>query len=257
MKFGVCVGDNIANMKIAKEIGYDYVETNCGNIVRADEKLIEEIKKVGIPVLSANCFIGLRVVGPERDENKIEEYVSKLFERASYLGIKVLVFGSSGARKMREEEGLSHDECIDQIAYFLKKFVAPLAEKYNIRVAIEPLRPAECNIINTIAQGVEVSKKVGSSYVKVLADVKHMCDQGEPLSEIDKYAEYLIHAHTSDAYGDENHGRMFPKQSNKFNQADFIEPLKKAGVELCSIEADVIDFEKDAKEAYNILKNFR
>ena len=39
----------------------------------------------------------------------------------------------------------------------------PVAEKYDIPVAIEPLRPEECNAINTVDDGVEIllNKKAG------------------------------------------------------------------------------------------------
>ena len=44
------------------------------------------------------------------------------------------------------------------------------------------------------------------------------------------------------------------KAGDKFDQRDFIEPLKAIGVECVSIEADVIDFPADAAEAYKILR---
>ena len=257
MKIGVCVGDNIENMLIAKKIGYDYVETNAGDLVKADEELFVKMKNVGIPILTSNCFIGMRVVGPERDFDAMEKYVDKLFSRASELGLKIMVFGSSGARKRRDEEGLTADECREQVADFLKKFVAPRAEKYNIRVAIEPLRPAECNIINTISDGVEIAKKVGSPNIKVLCDLRHMYVQDEPMSEIEKYADWLIHCHTSNPEGDEKHDRTFPKAKDNFNQDDFLIPCINAGMEMCSIEAGVTDFETDAREAFEVLKKYR
>ena len=44
---------------------------------------------------------------------------------------------------------------------------------------------------------------------------------------------------------------------NLFNQADFIEPLKAIGVEHCSIEANVLDFESDIRDAYEVLGKLR
>ncbi len=257
MKIGVCCGDNVERMKIAKAIGYDYVESNSGDIVKADDELFNQMKNAGIPILSSNCFIGYRIVGPEKDEKKIREYTQKLFARAKELGIEILVFGSSGARKYKEEPGTSIDSCREEITEFLCDIVAPLAEKYEIRVAVEPLRPGECNVINHIAQGVEIAKKVNSPYVKVLADLMHMRLGDEPLSEIEKYSEWLIHAHTSNPDGDGEHRRTYPKAGDKFNQDDFMLPIINAGVEMCSVEADVIDFEQDAREAFEVLKKYR
>ena len=184
----------------------------------------------------------------------VKEYLEELFKRGAYLGIKYFVFGSSGARRI--PEGMSLEEGRAQIVDFLKRLVVPVAEKYNIRVAIEPLRPAECNAINTVADGIEVAKKVDSPYVKVLADVKHMYEQNEDFKLLYDYKGWVIHAHTSNPDPDPslNKKRIYPKAGDKFDQRDFIEPLKAIGVECVSIEADVIDFPADAAEAYKILR---
>ncbi len=257
MKFGVCLGADVEKMKIAKALGYDYCESNCGDIVKKPIEHIEEMKAVGLPVWAANCFIGLRVVGNERDDEKIAEYLETLFSRGAQLGIKLFVFGSSGARKI--PEGMSLGEGRAQIVDFLKNLVVPVAEKYNIPVAIEPLRPAECNAINTIADGVKIAKAVDSPYIKVLADVKHMYEQGEDFNLLRELKGMIIHAHTSNPDPDPTAGpkRIFPKEGDGFNQADFIEPLKAIGVEQCSVEAGVIDFEADAKAAIELLAQFK
>ncbi len=257
MKFGVCIGTDIENMIIAKDLGYDYCETNCGGIVKATFEHLEAMKAVGLPVLSANCFIGLRVVGEERDNNKISEYLEELFSRGAYLGVKCFVFGSSGARKI--PDGMSLAEGREQIIYFLKNFVVPVAQKYNIPVAIEPLRPAECNAVNTVNDGIEIAKAVNSPYIKILADAYHMYEQGENMNSLRELEGWIIHAHTSNPAPDSSIGkkRIYPKNGDSFNQADFIEPLKAIGVECCSVEADVNDFYTDAESAIELLSQFR
>ncbi len=253
MKFGVCVGTDIEKMKLIKAVGYDYAEGHCQEIARKDKDYLDEMKATGLPVVAANCFIGLRIVGEEKDEAAVREYLAKLFENASYLGLKYLVFGSSGARRI--PEGMSLEEGREQIVDFLKNDVLPLAEKYNITVAIEPLRPEECNAINTVADGVEIAKKIGSPYIKVLADVAHMYVQNEPMECLLEYKDWLVHAHTSnpDPAPESNRKRIYPTVSDEFSQASFVEPLKEIGVEHCSIEAEVIDFESDIVKAYEVL----
>ncbi len=257
MKFGICVGTDIEKMKLMKSLGYDYAESHCQEIVRRDTAHFDAMKATGLPVIAANCFIGMPVVGENRDFAAIDEYLETLFSKAAYLGLKHLIFGSSGARRI--PDGMSLEEGRAQIVEFLKYHVVPVAEKYNIPVAIEPLRPEECNAINTIDDGVAVAKAVDSHYVKVLADVAHMFVQGEDMQKIVVYKDYIIHAHTSNPDPDPSLGRkrIYPKESDGFSQADFIEPLKAAGVEYCSIEAEVIDFPTDAENAYDILKTLR
>lgn len=257
MKFGVCVGTDTEKMKLIKSIGFDYAESHCQQIASKSQEHLDAMKATGLPVVAANCFIGLRVVGEEKDGAAIEEYLSRLFKNASYLGLKYLVFGSSGARRI--PEGMSLEEGRAEIVDFLKNYVVPQSEKYNLPVAIEPLRPQECNAINTIDDGVEIAKKVGSPYIKVLADVAHMCYQNEPMEKLLKYKGWIVHAHTSNPGPDSelDKNRIYPKAGDDFRQESFIEPLKAIGVEHCSIEANVIDFETDAREAYEILKKLR
>ena len=257
MKIGVCVGTNIEKMNLIKSIGYDYAESHCQEIASKSIEHLDAMKATGLPVIAANCFIGMRVVGEEKDSEKITEYLERLFKNASYLGLKYLVFGSSGARRI--PEGMSLEDGRAEIVDFLKNYVVPQAEKYNLPVAIEPLRPQECNAINTIDDGVEIAKKVNSPYIKVLADVAHMFYQNEEMNKLLEYKGWIIHAHTSNPNPAPSLDckRIYPKTGDAFSQANFIEPLKAVGVEHCSIEADVLDFEKDATEAYEVLKNLR
>ncbi len=257
MKFGVCVGTDIEKMKYIKALGYDYAEGHCQEIAKKDKAYLDEMKAIGLPVVAANCFIGLRVVGEEKNYAEIDAYLGKLFENASYLGLEYLVFGSSGARRI--PDGMSLEEGRAEIIDFLKNHVVPLAEKYNITIAIEPLRPEECNAINTVADGVEVAKAVNSPYVKVLADVAHMYVQNESMESLLEYKDWVVHAHTSNPDPDSSLGRkrIYPAENDEFSQASFVNVLKEIGVEYCSIEAEVQNFETDAKNSYEILKELK
>ena len=257
MKFGVCIGTDIEKMKYIKSLGFDYAESHCQEIVRKDKEYLDAMKATGIPVIAANCFIGMKVVGEEKDETKIKEYLETLFANASYLGLKHLVFGSSGARRI--PDGMTLEEGRAEIVDFLKNLVAPLAEKYNLPVAIEPLRPEECNAINTVADGVEIAKRAGSPYIKVLADVAHMYVQNESMESLLEYKGMIIHAHTSnpDPAPELDKKRIYPKEGDSFSQSSFVNALNAIGVEYCSIEADVLDFESDARDAYEVLKELR
>lgn len=257
MKIGVCVGTDIEKMKLIKALGYDYAEGHCQEIAKKDKSYLDEMKATGLPVVAANCFIGLRIVGKEKNHAEIDAYLEKLFENASYLGLKYLVFGSSAARRI--PDGMSLEEGRAEIVDFLKNHVVPLAEKYNITIAIEPLRPEECNAINTVADGVEVAKAVASPFVKVLADVAHMYVQNESMESLLDYKGWIVHAHTSNPNPDESLGRkrVYPGKGDEFSQASFADALKRIGVEHCSIEADVINFEDDAEKAYEVLKELK
>ncbi len=257
MKFGICVGTDIEKMKYMKALGYDYAEGHCQEIARKDKTYLDAMKETGLPMVAANCFIGMRIVGEEKKYAEIDAYLAKLFENASYLGLRYLVFGSSAARRI--PEGMSLEEGRAEIIDFLKNHVVPLAEKHNIIIAIEPLRPEECNAINTVADGVEVAKAVDSPFVKVLADVAHMFVQNESMDSLLEYKGWVVHAHTSNPAPDPSLGRkrIYPVAADEFSQAGFINALKEIGVEYCSIEAEIQDFESDAKNAYEVLRELK
>lgn len=259
MKIGVCVSYRYDDAVKAKRYGYDYIETNCVAVADMDKETLDKFKNIGIPVFAGCVFIGQRIVGKEKDDAAIDEYLERLFSKADYLGMKYMVFGSSGARKMKPEDGLTLEETREQIADFLKNKVAPLCEKYDIRVVIEPLRPEECNVINTVPQAIEIAEKVGSDYIGVLADLKHMMCSDDPLEDLAGYGKYLWHGHTSNPFPDPSldKKRIYPKNGDEFNQDDFFIPMMKAGVEHISIEADLIDFDTDAPEAWEVLKKYR
>ncbi len=258
MKFGVCVGTDADKIAYLKKTGFDYAESHCQEIARSSYEKLDAIKKTGLPVLSANCFIGMRIVGEEKNYAEIDAYLETLFEKASYLGLKYLVFGSGGARRI--PDGMTLEEGRAEIVDFLKNHVVPLCEKYKtMTIAIEPLRPDECNAINTVSDGIAVAKAVGSPYVRVLADLAHVYVQNEGFAAITDSQGMVVHAHTSNPNPPEemDRKRIYPKHGDGYGQGDFLAALADAGVEQCSIEAEVIDFESDVTEAYEVLKNFR
>ncbi len=243
----------------ARDYGYDYVESHCQNIASLSEEELIKLKNCGIPILAACCFIGMRIVGKEKNKKEIDAYLAEMFRKAHFLGIEYLVFGSSWARKAIPEDGLSVKETRNQIADFLRNDALPYCEKYNMTIVIEPLRKEECNVINTVSQAIDIAKKVDSRFVRVLADVKHMISENDPLDKLAEYGEYLKHGHTSNPFPPPETGkkRIFPKEGDEFNQDEFFLPMIKAGVEHISIEADLIDFDTDAPGAMRVLEKYK
>jgi len=98
MKFGVCVGTDAEKIKVLKDTGFDYVETNLTDIATISEEDFEAfllaLKTIDIPCEASNCFIPgeYKLVGKDIDYEKISAYVSKALSRASRAGIKIGCF---------------------------------------------------------------------------------------------------------------------------------------------------------------------
>lgn len=196
---GIC-GTNRA--EAAKACGLDYLEANVSSFLcpESDEETFaanRESVAGCLPIYSANGFFpgSLKVVGPEAETERAIRYSETAFRRASELGMKVLVLGSSGSRSI--PEGFSREEAESQFLALLKG-IAPAAEKYGILVAIEPLQKAETNFINTVTEGAEMARKAGSPNICVLADFFHMARENEDPEDIVKAADKLVHCHIAE-----------------------------------------------------------
>jgi len=198
---GMC--GNIADSELMKEGGLDYVETNVSGFLmpeRSEEEFAQNravAMASALPVYSANGFFpwDLKVVGPEADLDRALKYSETAFRRASEIGISCLVLGSGGSRFI--PDGFDRAEAEEQFLALLKG-MAPFAEKYGVTVVIEPLRRAECNFINTVCEGADLARRSGSENICVLADIYHMCQNGESPESLLSCGDKLRHCHIAE-----------------------------------------------------------
>ena len=187
----------------AKAAGLDYIEANVSGFLmpeKSDEEFApnKEYAATAVPpIYSANGFFPgeIKVVGPEADIERAVKYSETAIQRASEIGIKVLVLGSSGSRSI--PEGFDPAEAREQFTGFLKR-IAPTAEKYGIKVALEPLQTQETNFINTVKEGAEIARETGSDYICVIADLFHMARMNEPAEDIVEAKDKLVHCHVAE-----------------------------------------------------------
>ncbi len=260
MKFGVCVGlDNRERVKIAAECGYDYIECGFQMFANATEEQLIEWEKTseefGIGCEAVNCFLpgSLSVTGENVDYDALKEFVSRGMKNCARMGVKIVVFGSSGARNI--PEGFSYAKGFWQMGYFLREIASPEAEKYGITVVTEPLRKAESNMINTVKEGVMLAVLAGKDNIKGLADLFHMEQCGDTAEDVRALSGSIVHGHISNPVGVNGRKRIYPASADEFDYKSFVDALRDGGCERCSIEADVIDFAVDAPKAIKLLRS--
>lgn len=258
MKYGVCIGiDSPEQLRIAAQCGYDYVETNFTSLTQADEAAYtafsQALQEAGVPCEAANCFIPgtLPLTGGSVDFDALRAFVEKGMQRARAIGIEVVVFGSGGARKLTE--GVSYREGFLQLAAFLREIAGPIAQRYGVRIAIEPLCPQECNIINRVKEGVMLAAASGCDNVGGLGDLYHMAIVGEGGDEIRQLHGSILHTHIANpALGTERQ-RWYPADPAEYDYADFIRAAEAAGCPRCSVEGRCSDFAREAPLAVRTL----
>jgi len=195
---GICAGFECAEM--AREAGFDFIEGAVGSVLKPAEPeeafltAFEEVKNSPLPCRALNCFIPahLKITGPDVDLAALEAYCATAFERAQRAGISIIVFGSGGARHI--PEGWERKRGRLQIVEFLRR-IAPEAARRGVTVVIEPLRSAESNIINTVAEGAAIAREVNAPAIRLLVDAYHWASENEPATDIIEHADLLVHAH--------------------------------------------------------------
>lgn len=209
---GVCTGfGKAATVALA---GGQHIEDSVGRLLnpkKSDEdfaQTIKQVKAAPIPVVGCNGFIpgNLRSTGPDADHEGVLQWSGKAFERAARLGIRFIVFGSSGSRRIKGD--FPKDKALAQFTELLKK-MGPQAAKHHVTIAIEPLNRREDNLVNTLAEGAAIAETVDHPNVKIVADIYHMLCNDETPDDIRKVGKWITHCHIA-----EEKGRSAPGVNN-------------------------------------------
>ncbi len=201
MRIGITGIENAA----AAEMGYDYLEVNASSLALLPEgefeKELAAIQSCGLPAECANVlFRDIRLL-TEEGGKQAEAYLRGAFERLRRIGVRLVVFGSGGAR--RKPEGMSFAEGWRRLRD-VTSLIGSVAGEYGMQIAIEPLCREEANMVNTVVEGAALASAVDLPNVWVLADSYHMFKDGEPLENL-RTVGRLSHVHV--ALRD---GRSFP-----------------------------------------------
>jgi sugar phosphate isomerase/epimerase len=161
------------------------------------QKHLEQARSCPLPIQACNSFLpgSHRSTGPDADPDKVLQYAETAFRRAGEIGVEIIVFGSSGSRKL--PEGFPREQAVEQFCGLLSK-MGPMARQHGITVVIEPLRRKEDNFINTVVQGAEIAERVNHPNIRLLADFYHMLQNGEDPNDIQKVGHLLKHCHIAE-----------------------------------------------------------
>lgn len=251
-KIGVCT--DVGNADKVRGSGYDYVEEGVWRLLipgEAEEKFLKKYQQFeasGFEVYACNSFIPgkLKSTGPDTKHDEIIAYVETAFRRAQMIGIKTIVFGSSGSRSI--PKGFDRDKARGQFVELLKR-MGPVAGKYGVVVSVEPLNRKETNFINSLGEGAEIVREVGHPNVRLLADLYHMAVEDESAEEIVKAGDLLYHCHIA-----EKVGRKAPGV-NKYDFTPYFRALKEVGYKgRISVECSWDDFDKQLPMAIGYLR---
>ncbi len=198
---------SIENDSLLHAFGYRYLVESVGRIVSprsvSEEQFqtnVQRIKSMSMPMYALNIFIPgeLKVVGPDVNEAAILEYVETVFQRCQKAGVHRIIWGSGGSRRV--PEGFDPAKAKEQFIVIAKK-IAELAGRYNINLALENLNSTETNFINTVAEAVDVVRKVNHKNLRLCVDIYHMLKDGEGPASIEKAKGYVVYCEVAEKEG--------------------------------------------------------
>ena len=258
MKVGICAPPQY--WEAAKETGYDHAEWNFSiTATYTEEQMQQNIalkNSLGLLIPSFNGFFPgtLVMFGEDRPaiEAWVREYAKNGFDRAARFGADVAVMGSGYARNV--PQGMELAEAKERFAS-LMHILGEEGQKVGMRVAIEPLQQKETNFIHTLEEGAEICEMVGHSHVGLTLDIFHIWAGGEPLSNIEKYKQYIFHAHIARPQAD----RKAPTVADLADCLVWRDAMRNIGYDdKISLEPVYSpDFIGDITGAYPVLKEFR
>ena len=182
--------------------GYDYWEPPVAAVAPGQDEQVfaaarRRFQELPLRPEAWNCLLpgDLKITGPDVDAAGVDRYLKAAFDRIAELGGRVVVFGSGRARAV--PDGFDRTQAEKQIASFLRR-AGDAAAARDLIMAIEPLNRRECNIINSVAEGLAMAQRVDHERVRLLADSYHMFQDDEPLSNLAEAGGALVHIHIAD-----------------------------------------------------------
>ncbi len=252
ISIGICTG--VQNAQQVRDAGGDFIEENVSGFLmplKTDDEFAANLalaKASPLPILSCKSFFpaDFRLVGAEKDHERALAYAETAFRRAGQAGIPYLVLGSGRSRRI--PEGYDPEQGMQDFTDLLRAMGA-LAARHGVTVVVEPLNSRETNLINSVAEGVALVKRVDHPNVRCLADIYHMMVENEGPQVLRQQIEYIGHCHVA-----EKEGRTAPG-----TRGEDLSPYYRALIEAgyrggLSVEAGWQDFDGQLAPAIALLK---
>jgi len=153
---------------------------------------LERIKKAKCKVLLCNIFFpgSIKIAGPNVDEQRVLGYADTVLSRAKKAGMRFIILGSGGARRI--PEGYDPVKAQQDFVILCRK-LALIAARYGITIALESLQAAETNFLVSLNSAAAVVRAVDHPNFRLNSDIFHMMRGNESPQSIVDAADVLVY----------------------------------------------------------------
>lgn len=190
----------------------------------------------------------LPITGPGVNATALHGYLDHAFGRARRLGARVIVLDAAASRDV--PPGADFTFAWRQLGNFLRLSEGH-AKACGMSVALEPLREADCSLLNRVSEAALIGGLLQLDHIGVCAHWGHMSMASEPMGALRRAAPLLRHAHLENALT-----RRLPREGDGEDYARMLSVLSDigyaGGVSLCGAITD--SFAEDAAAALACVK---
>jgi sugar phosphate isomerase/epimerase len=193
----------------ARSLGYEGLEVAPFTLADSAEQVSpqrrEELRRsaesCGIEVLGLHWLLvkppGLYITHPDLSvRRRTADYFRQLVDLCADLGGKVMVIGSPKQRNLLP--GVTKEQALGYAREVFQPSLDPAARR-GVTLAFEPLGPAETDFVNTVAEAIDLVKRVSHPNFQINLDVKAMSSEQQSVTEVIRSAKgHVAHVQVND-----------------------------------------------------------
>ena len=235
-------------------MGFDYVELPLEALAALPEsdfaELADYVEGRGIRVAACNRMLpdDLPVTGPSVSATALHGYLNHAFARARRLGVKLIALDGAASRDVPQDGDFPF--AWRQLGNFLR-LCQGHAKECGIAVCLEPLRKADCSLLNLVSGATLIAGLLQLNNIAVAAHWGHMSMASEPMNALWRAAPLLGHVHLENALT-----RRLPAPGDGEDYGRMLSPLNtmgyKGGISLCGVTTET--FVQDAAAAVEYIR---
>ena len=203
----------VEQCQIAGNAGYQGIEIAAFTLVKEGvqeisparrKEMVSVMKDAGIECAGLHWLLapppkGLHFTTPDTAvRQRTIAYFNELIDFCGDLGGPYMIFGSP---KQRNTRGISVEEAEKYFAEGLAA-VADHAQQRGIKILIEPLGKHITDVVNTLAEALELAKQINHPAVQIMFDFNNTVDETEPFDVLlRKYYKHIHHVHVQEMGG--------------------------------------------------------